>query len=114
MSARRTIIARRMPTWITVTVAGGFGLFYAYIVWSAVGLLIDQSRHPLGLNGYGWFVYALPIAFPLVVFGVAFALGHRRRVWEFALVLFAGLTLSAAFWLNIVAYGVSSYALYGA
>ncbi|KSU55276.1 bacitracin resistance protein [Microbacterium enclense] len=109
-------VARRrlLPTWLIVTIAGLFGLFYAYVVWSAVALLIQQVNGPLGLNGLGWFVYILPIVFPLVAFGVAFAIGARRRAGELAIALLAGLTVSAAFWLAIVGYGTTSYGLYGA
>nr|WP_154922079.1 bacitracin resistance protein [Microbacterium testaceum] len=108
-------VARRrlLPTWLIVTIAGLFGLFYAYVVWSAVALLIQQVNGPLGLNGLGWFVYILPIVFPLVAFGVAFAIGARRRAGELAIALLAGLTVSAAFWLAIVGYGTTSYGLYG-
>lgn len=104
---------RRLPTGIVVTIAGVFGLFYAYVVWSSVALLILQANGPLGLNGLGWFVYVLPIVFPLAAFGVAFAIGARRRAGEFALAMLAGLTLSAAFWLAIVGYGATSFGLYG-
>lgn len=104
---------RLLPTWLIVTIAGVFGLFYAYVVWSAVALLIQQVNGPLGLNGLGWFVYILPIVFPLAAFGVAFAIGARRRAGEFAIALLAGLTVSAAFWLAIVGYGTTSYGLYG-
>lgn len=108
-------VARRrlLPTWLIVTIAGLFGLFYAYVVWSAVALLIQQVNGPLGLNGLGWFVYVLPIIFPLVAFGVAFAIGARRRAGELAIALLAGLTVSSAFWLAIVGYGTTSYGLYG-
>lgn len=108
-------VARRrlLPTWLIVTIAGLFGLFYAYVVWSAVALLIQQVNGPLGLNGLGWFVYVLPIVFPLVAFGIAFAIGARRRAGELAIALLAGLTVSAAFWLAIVGYGTTSYGLYG-
>lgn len=104
---------RALPTWLVVTIAGIFGLFYAFVVWSSVALLIQQANGTLGLNGLGWFVYILPIVFPLVAFGIAFAIGARRRPGEFALALLAGLTLSAAFWLAIVGYGATSYGLYG-
>ncbi|MDQ1174117.1 hypothetical protein QE430_002424 [Microbacterium testaceum] len=109
-SAART---RALPTWLLVTIAGFFGLFYAYVVWSSVALLIQQVNGPLGLNGLGWFVYILPIVFPLAAFGVSFAIGQRRKAGELAIVLLAGLTLSAAFWLAIVGYGTTSYGLYG-
>lgn len=101
---------RRSPTWITVVISGFFGLFYAYAVWNAIDFLVTQASGPLGLNAYGWFVLLLAVIFPLVVFGVAFALGSRRSWWQFALVLLAGLGLVAVFWLDIVAYS----AAYGA
>ncbi len=101
---------RRMPTWVIVAISVFFGLFYAYAVWNAVAFLVTQAGGPLGLNGYGWFVLLLPVFFPLVAFAVAFWLGWRRRAWEFALLLLAGLALVAVFWLNIVAYA----AAYGA
>lgn len=111
--AKDAVARRRLPTWLVVTIAGLFGLFYAYVVWSAVALLIQQVNGPLGLNGLGWFVYILPIVFPLIAFGIAFAIGARRAAGQFAIVLLAGLTLSAAFWLAIVGYGTTSYRLYG-
>ncbi|MDU0368291.1 bacitracin resistance protein [Microbacterium sp. NPDC089180] len=104
---------RVLPTWVVVAIAGLFGLFYAYVVWSAVALLITQATGPLGLNTLGWVVYILPIVFPLLAFAVAFAIGARRAAGEFALAMLAGLTLSAAFWLAIVGYGATSYGLYG-
>lgn len=113
-TSARGASGRRLPRWVVVAVATIFGLFYAYIVWSAVALLVGQASGSFGLTGLGWFVYILPIVFPLAAFGVAFALGWKRRVGEFALVLLAGLTLSAAFWLAIVGYGATSYSLYGA
>lgn len=102
--------ARRMPTWVLVALSVLFGLFYAYALWNALAFLIAQAGGPLGLNGYGWFVLLLAVAFPLIAFGVAFTIGWRRTAWQFALVLFAGLCLVSVFWLNVIAYA----AVYGA
>jgi hypothetical protein len=101
---------RRTPTWIVVAISVVFGLFYAYALWNAVAFLVTQATGPLGLNGYGWFVLLLAVAFPLIAFGIAFALGWRRRAWQFALVLLTGLCVVAVFWLNVIAYA----AVYGA
>jgi hypothetical protein len=101
---------RRPATWIVVAISVLFGLFYAYALWNAVGFLIEQATGPLGLNGYGWFVLLLAVAFPLVAFAIAFAVGWRRRPWQFALVLLTGLCLVSVFWLNVLAYA----AVYGA
>lgn len=96
--------ARRTPVWLTVTIAGLFGLFYAYAVWNALAFLISQASGPLGLNGLGWFVLLLPVIFPFLAFGGAFALGYRRPAHHLLLALLAGLAVVAVFWLDIVAY----------
>lgn len=75
---------RAMPTWLIVTIAGLFGLFYAYFVWNAIDFLVTQASGTLGLNAYGWFVLLLAAAFPLIAFGAAFAVGWRRVWWEFS------------------------------
>jgi hypothetical protein len=101
---------RAKPTWVVVVISVLFGLFYAYALWNAVSFLIAQATGPLGLNAYGWFVLLLAVIFPLVAFGVAFAIGWRRAWWQFALVLFTGLCVVSVFWLNVIAYA----AVYGA
>ena len=108
MSGVGTAQTTRTPTWLLVTVAGFFGLFYAYAVWNAVAFLVSQAGGPLGLNGLGWFVHLLPVLFPILVFAAAFRVGYRRAWWQFALVLLAGLALVAVFWLDIVAYAAVS------
>ncbi|WP_322412008.1 bacitracin resistance protein [Microbacterium invictum] len=96
--------ARRRPVWVTVAVSGAFGLFYAYVVWNAVTLLVAQASGPLGLNALGWAVLGLAIVFPIVAFGVAFAVGARRAIGEFALVMLVGLAVVAVLWVNVLAY----------
>lgn len=104
----------RMPTWLAATIAGIFGLFYAYAVWNAIGFLVAQASGPLGLAPQGWALLAFAAAFPLLVFAAALALGLRSRAHRFALLLLAGLGLVAAFWLNVLAYSyVSGSSLIG-
>jgi hypothetical protein len=94
--------ARKNPTWLVATIAGVFGLFYAYAVWNALGNLIQAA--PLGMNALGWFLWIFATLFPILVFGVAFALGFRRPAGTFALIMLTGLALTAVFWLDVVAY----------
>ncbi len=91
---------RRLPVWAVVATAGLSGLFYAYAVWGAIAFLAECAAQ--GITGYGWFVLILPIVFPVIVFGAAFAAGWRRRFAVFAFLLLAGLALVAVFWLNVV------------
>ncbi|MDQ1128316.1 hypothetical protein [Microbacterium sp. SORGH_AS_0888] len=89
------------PRWVVAAVAGFFGLFYAYAVWTAVSFLLQQAGADGGLTGYGWFVLLLPIVFPIIVFVAAVLVGRRRRILPLSLVMFAGLTVVAVFWLNV-------------
>jgi hypothetical protein len=95
---------RRSPTWVIATIAGGFGLFYAYAVWNALGNLIQATQLPTGLNGLGWFIWIFAAVFPILAFAAAFAIGYRRPVHHFLLAMLTGLALTAVFWLNVVAY----------
>jgi len=109
-----TPAARRNPTWLVATVAGGFGLFYAYAVWNALGNLI-QSVQYAGENGFvlsalGWLIWIFATAFPIIAFAVAFAIGYRRPAHHFLLVMLTGLALTAVFWLDVVAYTELNFA----
>ncbi|WP_248240183.1 bacitracin resistance protein [Microbacterium kunmingense] len=95
---------RRRPVWVTVATSGAFGLFYAYVVWNAVTLLVAQASGPLGLNALGWAVLGFAIVFPILAFGVAFAVGYRRSLGSFALVMLVGLAVVAVLWVNVLAY----------
>lgn len=104
-----TQTARRViPTWLAATIAGAFGLFYAYAVWNAVAFLVQQASGTLGLNPLGWALLLFAAAFPIIVFASALALGLRRTATALALLLLAGLGLVAVFWLNVVAYALAN------
>lgn len=94
------------PTWITATVAGFFGLFYAYMVWNALAFLISRASGTPSLSGWGWGVLLFAVVFPIIVFAFANALGAGHKLWAFALILLSGLGLVAVFWLNVLAYSI--------
>lgn len=97
-----------MPTWLVAAISGAAGLFYAYAVWNAMGNLVATlgvfADAGLTLNALGWFVWLFAAAFPMIVWGAAFAIGRRRAPHELLLVMIAGLAVVAVFWLNVVAY----------
>lgn len=105
---------RRTPTWLVATIAGGFGLLYAYAVWNALGNLIQSvqfaGENGFVLSGLGWFIWVFAIVFPVAAFAGSFAIGHRRPPHHFTLVMLTGLALTAVFWLNVVAYTELNYA----
>jgi hypothetical protein len=102
--------ARRAPLWLVVTISALAGLFYAYAVWNAIGNLVETigfyGDAGMSLNALGWFVWIFAAVFPIVVWGGAFVLGHRRPAHELLLVMVTGLALVSVFWLNVIAYTV--------
>ena len=99
---------RRGPSWVPAAIAGVFGLFYAYAVWTAVTFLIAQASGVEGLNGGGWAILLFSVVFPIIVFVAAVVLGRRRPLLQLAVVLFVGLGLVAVFWLNILTYAITN------
>ncbi len=107
--------AARTPVWLTASIAGFFGLFYAYAVWNAVAFLVAQAQGTFGLNAGGWALLLSAVVFPIVVFAVCFAGGVRRPPLALAGLLLIGLGVVAVFWLNVVAYAaVAGASLLGA
>ncbi|CAL4859941.1 hypothetical protein [Microbacterium sp. MM2322] len=99
---------RRAPSWLRATVAGIFGLFYAYAVWTAVSFLAAQAGAVEGLNGAGWAILLFSVVFPIIVFVAGVLLGRRRPVLHLAVILVVGLGLTAVFWLNILTYAITN------
>ncbi|MFS0714830.1 hypothetical protein ABC195_13200 [Microbacterium sp. 2P01SA-2] len=101
-------VPRTPAVWRVTTVAGAFGLFYAYAVWAAVPLVIAASP---GRTAVGWVAVIAAVVLPIVIFAAAFALGWRRRSGAFALILLAGLGLSAVFFMNVLSFALTSGAV---
>ncbi|WP_309068418.1 hypothetical protein [Microbacterium sp.] len=99
---------RTAPTWAVWAIAGVFALLFAYAVWTAVNYLVAwvQAAGAAGqsLSAMGWVVWILAIILPILLFGVALALGRRRGALTLTLFLLTALSLVAVFWLNVVAY----------
>ena len=95
------------PLWLAVTLAVLFGLFYAYDVWEALGNLIGMStlatHLEAGITGFGWFLLVLAIVLPLAVFAAVFAFGRRRGPLVQVAFYVAGLGVSAALSMDIIA-----------
>lgn len=95
--------------WLSLAVAGLFGLFYAYDLWEAIGNLVNL---PLFYAAYGidsshvpWWLLVIGVLIPPVVFGIAFLVGRRHAVLVKALVFLAGLSVVAALSLGVIALG---------
>lgn len=108
--SNQTAHAITRPHWVTIGIAGFFGLLYAAFVWLAVVMLIQQSTATIPLNGYGWFVLIMPIAVPMIIFIAANVIGRKRAWPQYVMTLITGLCLTALFWISIIAYAM----VYGA
>ncbi len=108
----RTSSATRTPRWILATMIGFFGLLYAFAVWNGVGQLIVQTQSlaavDLSLSLVGWIVWILTIALPIVIFAIVVSLGRKAGAGRLALLLVAGLSIVAVFWLDVLAYASAS------
>ncbi|GAB3599685.1 hypothetical protein [Microbacterium tumbae] len=105
MSEDRITADVRPFGWLRATVVGIGGLFYAYAVWNAIAYLVIMAQGS-GLTGAGWGTLLFGVAFPIIVFVLAFAIGRRRGLGELALVLLTGLAVIAVFWLSLVGYSI--------
>ncbi|WP_223247020.1 hypothetical protein [Microbacterium oleivorans] len=103
-----TFTGRRSPSWLRSTVAGLFGLFYAYAVWTAVAFLIAQAVAVEGLTGAGWAILLFAVVFPIIVFIAGVVIARGRPLLHLAVVLLIGLGLAGVFWLNILTFAVRS------
>jgi len=98
----------KRPVWVVATIAGAFGLLYAYAVWSGISQLVQSvqaaSQVGMSLNAMGWIVWLLAIALPILVFALALSYGRTRGLRTLTILLGVGLSIVAIFWLDVMAY----------
>lgn len=104
----------RRPTWAVATIAGLFGLFYAYAVWSGVSQLVQSvqfaSSLDITLTLFGWVLWSLTIVLPIALFAVALSIAKNRSLSRLAVLLLVGLSIVAVFWLDATAYASTNTA----
>jgi hypothetical protein len=85
------------PLWLAVTIAGAFGVVYAYDVWEAVNSLVWLNIYAGelegGLTGYGVALLVVGVAVPFLVYATAFWLGRRRGPLAQVVLFLAGFAL---------------------
>ena len=88
----------------TLIVTALLGLFYAYAVWSAIGNALRYSAAYAEINTAApILLFLLGILVPVLIFTAAFLFGRRRALLELAVALFAGLAVTAALSLGLIA-----------
>jgi hypothetical protein len=69
----------------SVVVAIAFGVVYAYVLWGAVGNLVELPSSLNSSIAVPWALLVLDVALPFIVFAAAFWLGRRRTLANRAL-----------------------------
>ena len=88
------------PVWLTASIAVVFGVFYAYDVWGAVDSFVQLSNRAAALgvtlSGLATAVLITALVLPLVVFGLALAIGRHRGTFVLLLLLIVGYSVVQA------------------
>ena len=109
-----TTAKKQAPAWLVGTIAGLFGLFYAYAVWTGVQYLVTTLQElsvqskltgvDLALAPLAWVALIAAIAVPVAAFAIAMVMGRGKPVWKLALLLLVGLAVTSVFWLDVQAF----------
>lgn len=102
------------PAWLVGVIAGFFGLFYAYAVWTGVQYLVTTLQElsvnsqltgvDLSLAPLAWAALIMAIAVPVAAFAIAMVMGRGKAIWKLALLLLVGLAVTSVFWLDVQAF----------
>lgn len=88
--------------WPSIAIAIVFGLLYAYVLFEALGNLL-QLPATLG-SSTPWAVLIVDVALPVIVFVVAILLGRRRPIVYRVLFFIAGATVLSCATVASIAY----------
>ena len=109
------------PAWLVGVIAGFFGLFYAYAVWTGVQYLVSTLQElsvqgqlagiDLGLTPLAWVALIAAIAVPVASFAIAMVMGRGKSAWKLALLLLVGLAVTSVFWLDVQAFTTTQHVI---
>ncbi|HEY4268947.1 MAG TPA: hypothetical protein VGM94_12225 [Galbitalea sp.] len=89
--------------WASIAVAVVFGVLYAYILWDAIGNLIQLPR-ALDASSVPWGLLIVDVALPVVAFVAAFWIGRRHTLPARLLLFVVGFTLLACCTVGSIAF----------
>jgi hypothetical protein len=98
-AAPRRRFSYGIPSAIVAVVAA---LLYAYVLWQAVGSLIELPKILMGSTP--WWLLILDVVVPVAVFAVALVLGLRRRFVVRATFFLIGATVIACSTVGSIAF----------
>ncbi len=89
-------------SWPSIVVAVVFGILYAYVLWTAIGNLIQL---PAALGSVTpWWLLILDVVLPVVVYVVAFLFGRRRSLGVRTLFFVIGATVLSVATVGSIAF----------
>jgi hypothetical protein len=89
--------------WASITAAIVFGVLYAYVLWDAIGNLVQLPK-ALDEIGVPWGLLILDVALPVITYATAFWLGRRRVLANRVLFFLIGLAVLACCTVGSIAY----------
>ncbi|MCU1470236.1 MAG: hypothetical protein JWQ39_1385 [Glaciihabitans sp.] len=89
--------------WASITAAIVFGVLYAYVLWDAIGNLVQLPK-ALDEIGVPWGLLILDVTLPVITYATAFWLGRRRVLANRVLFFLIGLTVLACCTVGSIAY----------
>ena len=93
--------------WLSLVVAALFGLFYAWNAWQSVATMFVLPQfydaYGYGAENVPWWLLWVGVAVPIVAFLLAFVIGRHSNVLVKALVFLAGLAVTSALGIAIIA-----------
>jgi hypothetical protein len=88
---------------LSIALAVVFGILYAYILWSAIGNLIDLPKELAGAD-VPWAVLVLDVALPAIAFAAAFWIGRKHPFGARFMLFLMGLVLLACSTVGSIAF----------
>ena len=108
-AAEETEDARARYGWPSIVVAVVFGILNAYVLWNAIGNLINLPKEFGSVTP--WWLLILDLAVPVVTFAVAFVLGRRSSLGARTLLFVMALAVVACSTVGSIAYVQSHFGL---
>jgi len=93
--------------WTSLVVAVVFGLLYAYVLWNAIGNLVNLPKEFGSLTP--WWLLIIDVAVPVIAFAAAVFVGRRGTLGTRALYLLIGLCVVACSTVGSIAYVQSHF-----
>jgi hypothetical protein len=108
--SQETETTRGRYGWTSVVAAVVFGLLYAYVLWNAIGNLINLPKEFGSVTP--WWLLIVDVSVPVVAYAAAWFIGRRASLGARALFFLIGLAVVACSTVGSIAYVQSHFGLF--